>query len=299
MENEATSSATFMHDTLHLNQPSIFAGFLPFSQQGALISLIFKKGDRLLHKNWQPISLLNVDYKLSARALAGRLLKVIHLVVAPDQTPGVPQRFIGENVTLLRDVVRYANAADLPVAVLSLDQEKAFNHVDWPILLSTLSKMGFGPSFIRWVNLLYSDIQSSVIVDGHISRYFKPSRGVRQGCPLSPLVHVHTMEVLAVNIRAHPAIKGLVLPHSQDPLPVLSLYADDTSVISTSDAATVAVFDTYSCFEAGMGLWPLGRVLEVDESQDNGLVQSLKVKMRTSVLTRPIDKVVLLEVADQ
>ena len=299
MENEATSSATFMHDTLHLNQPSIFAGFLPFSQQGALISLIFKKGDRLLHKNWQPISLLNVDYKLSARALAGRLLKVIHLVVAPDQTPGVPQRFIGENVTLLRDVVRYANAADLPVAVLSLDQEKAFNHVDWPILLSTLSKMGFGPSFIRWVNLLYSDIQSSVIVDGHTSRYFKPSRGVRQGCPLSPLVHVHTMEVLAVNIRAHPAIKGLVLPHSQDPLPVLSLYADDTSVISTSDATTVAVFDTYSCFEAGMGLCPLGRVLEVDESQDNGLVQSLKVKMRTSVLTRPIDKVVLLEVADQ
>jgi len=61
------------------------------------------------------------------------------------------------------------------------------------------------------------------------------------------------MEVLAVNIRAHPAIKGLVLTRTSVPLPVLSLYADDTSVISSSDAATVAVFDTYALFEAGTG----------------------------------------------
>ena len=47
------------------------------------------------------------------------------------------------------------------------------------------------------------------------------------------------------------------------------------------------------------GSWPLGRVLEVHESRDDGLVRSLKVKTRTSFLTRPIDKVVLLEAADQ
>lgn len=72
---------------------SFDSGLLPLSQCGALISLIFK-GDRLLHKNWHPISLLAVDYKLCARPLAGRLLKVIHHVVAPDQTCGVPHRFI-------------------------------------------------------------------------------------------------------------------------------------------------------------------------------------------------------------
>jgi len=92
------------------------------------------------------------------------------------------------------------------------------------------------------VALLYSDIRS--LINGYTSRYFKPSWGVRQGCPLSPLLYVLTMEVLVVNIRAHPAIKGLVLPRASVPLPVLSLYADDTSVISSSDAATVAVFDT-------------------------------------------------------
>ena len=61
------------------------AGLLSSSQCRGVISLSFKKGDRLDSRNWRPISLLNVDYKLAARVLAGRLLKVIHLAVADDQ----------------------------------------------------------------------------------------------------------------------------------------------------------------------------------------------------------------------
>ena len=92
-------------DLVEVLNPSLEEGSLPPSLRKSLITLIFKKGDRLNCKNWRPISLLNVDYKLCARALAGRLLKVIHLVVHPDQTCGVPGRFIGENVALLRDLV--------------------------------------------------------------------------------------------------------------------------------------------------------------------------------------------------
>ena len=54
-----------------------------------LISLSFKKTDRLERKNWRPITLLNVDYKLCARILPGRLLKVLHLVLEKDQTCGL------------------------------------------------------------------------------------------------------------------------------------------------------------------------------------------------------------------
>lgn len=111
-------------------------------------------------------------------------------MVAPDQTCGVTGRFIGENVALLRDVVDTANELSLPVCLLSLDQEKAFDCVDWPFLFSVLSRMGFGNSFITWVKLLYTDIRSSVFINGYTSRPFHPSRGVRQSCPLSPLLYV-------------------------------------------------------------------------------------------------------------
>lgn len=140
----------------------------------------------MITKNWHPISLLNVNYKLCARALAGRLFKVIQYVIALGQTCGVLGRFIGENVALLRNVIEYADEFNLPLAILSLDQEKAFDGLDWPFLFSTLSSMGFGPNFISWVKFLYKDIRSAVLLNGHSSRSFKPSRGVRQSCPLSP-----------------------------------------------------------------------------------------------------------------
>lgn len=63
-------------------------------------------------------------------SFAGRLLKVIHLVVAKDQTCGIPGRYIGENVALFRDTVDYATSSNVPVAIQSLDQEKAFVRVD-------------------------------------------------------------------------------------------------------------------------------------------------------------------------
>ena len=253
MEFYLTFWDTLGSDLVDVLNASFDLGTLPLSQRTALISLIFKKGDRLLHKNWRPISLLNVDYKLCSRTLAGRLLKVLHHVIHSDQTCGVRGRYIGENVALLRDVAHYVNELNLPAAVLALDQEKAFDRVDWDFLISTLEHMGFGPSFTAWVRLLYSNICGAVLVNGYTSSPFWPSRGVRQGCPLSPLLYILSIEVLAANLRSHPDIIGLKLPGVPDQLPVLSLYADDTSVIVSSNHAIHAVFSTYDRFERGTG----------------------------------------------
>lgn len=165
-----------------------------------------------------------MDYKVCTRAIVGPLLHVIHHVGAPDQMCGVPSRFDSENVALLQDVGDYANELNLPVAISSLDQEKAFDRLEWPFPFATLSRLGFGPSFIRWGMLFYTDIRSAILVNGYASPSFRPSRGIHQGCPLSPLLYVSTME-------AHPFIAGLLVPRSPKPLPVLSLYADNTSVI--------------------------------------------------------------------
>ena len=113
--------------------------------------------------------------------------------------------------------------------------------------------MGFGPSFVKWVDLFYCNSRISVNVNGYISNSFPLSRGVRQGCPLSPLLYVLVFEVLACNIRANPSIRGLCLPGFSAPLPCVSLYADDTSLIVCSDVSIRAIFSVFSYYEQGSG----------------------------------------------
>ena len=228
------------------------AGQLSTSQRRGLIIVLYKKNDRLETKNWRPISLLNVDYKVATRAISGRLLAVIGSVVGPDQTCGVPGRTISENLFLIRDLIEYAEQEDLPVALLSLDQEKAFDRVDWGFLLRTLETFNFGPDFCRWVKLFYTDVESAVVINGWTSSFFRPSRGVRQGCPLSPLLYVLSIEVLAANIRAAPGITGVFLPQSLEQFKC-SGYADDTTIAPTLDASIEEIFAVYSKFERASG----------------------------------------------
>ena len=113
--------------------------------------------------------------------------------------------------------------------------------------------MGFGPSFCHWVQLFYCGVSSAVNVNGFISDFFPLSRGVRQGCPLSPLLYVLVVEVLACNIRADPNISGICLPGSTTSLPVISAYADDTSLVLGSDQDIVACLEVYKRYEHGSG----------------------------------------------
>ena len=107
--------------------------------------------------------------------------------------------------------------------------------------------MGFGPSFRQWILLFYTDVESAVIINGWTSPFFQPSRGVRQGCPLSPLLYVLCAEVLACNLRASSGIAGVHLPNSAQELRV-SGYANDTTVVITTDyAPTIRSLPSLRC----------------------------------------------------
>jgi hypothetical protein len=176
-------------------------GSLSFTQRTGLITLLYKKNDKLDTKNWHPISLLCSDYKILAKVLTNHLKSVIASVVSPSQIYGVPGCFSGESVRLLQDIINHSNGNDIGGALISLDQEKAFDHVEWSFLQHVLVKMNFGPSFRSWVQLLYSGIFSCVLVNGFTSEAFRVSRGVRQGCPLSPLLYILVAETFLVLLK--------------------------------------------------------------------------------------------------
>ena len=239
-------------DLVRVLNAAFEAGQLSTSQRRGLIIVLYKKNDPLDTKNWRPISLLNVDYKIATRAISGRLLGVMPTIVGPDQTCGVRGRTISENLAWVRDLLEYVEREDIPLALLSLDQEKAFDRVDWGFLLRILETFNFGPQFRNWVRLFYTDIQSAVIINGWMSSFFNPTRGVRQGCPLSPLLYVLSIEVLAECIRASPQIQGVTIPHSVEGYKC-SGYADDTTVAVTTERSIEETFSVYSTYERASG----------------------------------------------
>ena len=114
-------------------------------------------------------------------------------------------------------------------------QLKAFDTVSWEFLFNTLKRYNFGPEFIKWVKICYTDISSCVINQKCSSSYFQVSRGLRQGDPMSSFLFILVAEVMLEAIRKNPNIKGLIYNNVETKV---SSYADDTTTLlqSVNDA---------------------------------------------------------------
>ena len=199
------------------------------TQTRGIIKLIPKKdAEPFLIKNWRPITLLNCDYKIGAKAIANRLKTFLPKLINSDQTGFLKGRFIGENIRLIDGIINFTAAKNIPGLLLFLDFEKAFDTVEWPFLQKTFQHFNFGPSIINWIKLCYSNIESCVLNNGWSTDFFKLERGVRQGCPLSTYLFILGVEILAEKIRTNKSVKGICIQENEIKL---SQYADDTTLI--------------------------------------------------------------------
>ena len=219
-------------------------GSLCASQREALLRLIHKRDEKRLVKNWRPISLLNSDYKLASKIITERLRRVMPSIVHSDQTCSVTGRYIFSNLHLIRDTLDMINKTDESGILVTLDQMKAFDRVDYEFLMRTLAKFGFGPSFCRWVSIFYSDVFSRIICNGKLTAPVFLERGVRQGCPLSPLLYVLTSEGLSNQIRRNPAIDGFLLPGAGGLQFKISQYADDATNFLKNERSLCNLLET-------------------------------------------------------
>ena len=144
----------------------------------------------------------------------------------------------------------YANETNAPLPLISIDQLKAFDRVSHDFLFKTLEKFGFGPDFQLWIKTLYTDVTSSVKVNGWLTAFIPIQRGLRQGCTLSMPLYVLTAELLATHIRIHAGIKGLQHPQAQ---PRISQYADDTTLLLTDDNSIAHAFEIFKNYEKASG----------------------------------------------
>ena len=209
---------------------SFQVGHLTLSQSTGMICLHHKgKGQpREKISNWRPISLTNADYKLIAKVLALRMNSCLSKCISPDQYAFIKGRQIADLLREMDDVVEYGKTFFPNSIMLSVDYAKAFDTLSLSAIKKTLLHFGFGNVFCKWIDVILSNRKCCVRNGGYISGLFDMDRGVRQGCPISPLLFILTIELLAIDIRKNDKIKGLKLPSSFTPLKV-KMYADDAT----------------------------------------------------------------------
>uniref|UniRef100_A0A8C5Q5Y4 Reverse transcriptase domain-containing protein n=1 Tax=Leptobrachium leishanense TaxID=445787 RepID=A0A8C5Q5Y4_9ANUR len=198
---------------------------LPTQSLCANITILPKEGkDTDLCSSYRPISLLNCDLKLFAKILAERLKPFLPALVHADQVGFVPGREARDNTMRTLQLMHHARRSSQELALLSTDAEKAFDRVDWDFISLSLIRIGLGPHLRAWIGALYGDATARVCVNGVFTAPFPIRNGTRQGCPLSPLLFVLTLEPFLEAIRLNSDISGVQVGPQHHKV---AAYADD------------------------------------------------------------------------
>ncbi|GMI95158.1 hypothetical protein HRI_003185100 [Hibiscus trionum] len=154
----------------------------------SFITLIPKKTSPLGLDDYRPISLVGGIYKIISNVLSRRLRPNMQTVVSKSQFAFILGRSILECVLIANEGIDYMNKLGAAGSVFKIDFKRAYDSVDWAFLLRVIKEMGFGDLWCQWILRCISTASISVLVNGSPTKSFTLSRGLRQGCSLSPLL---------------------------------------------------------------------------------------------------------------
>ena len=227
-------------------------GALPQMFSEAYITVLEKNpDDRISVGGYRPISLLNTDYKILTKILVNKLQPYLHTLLHENQFCGIPGRNIETLNHTIRDIIIYTHIKNMQAALLSIDQEKAFDRVDHGYLFKVLRKNNVGSQIEGWVRLLYASPCSRILVNHTLTSPFPIERSVRQGCPLSPLLYALCLEPLLEKVRTDAGITGISMPGGQ--VLKVQAYADDTTFTVTSEKDIKKILEHFKTFNAASG----------------------------------------------
>jgi hypothetical protein len=117
---------------------------LPISQRLGIITCL-PKGDkpRQFLKNWRPITLLNVLYKIISGCLSHRIKYTLDYLISESQSGFLKGRYIGDNTRFVYDIMSFTESNNIPGLLVLIDFEKAFDSISWEFIYKVLNYFGF------------------------------------------------------------------------------------------------------------------------------------------------------------
>jgi exonuclease III len=207
-------------------------GQLTDSQKQSTIKLLRKKDkDPTELTGWRPISLMNCDAKMYAKAIARRLQAVLPELISREQIAYLGGRFVAESALVLDNVINVAVEEKKEAFLLAVDFKAAFDSVSHSYLWATMEEMGIPEELISHVKTLYSGAESCVLNYGVTTRFFDLERSTRQGDPVAPYLFLIAVEPLLRRLKKD--LKGIrVGTHDHK----ACAFADDVTAITSNIA---------------------------------------------------------------
>ncbi|CAM8945360.1 unnamed protein product [Rhodiola kirilowii] len=137
----------------------------------------------------RPISLCNVIMKIITKALANRLKEVLPNIISQNQSAFIGGRLITDNILVAHEVSHFIQGIHkqkFGYISMKLDMSKAYDRVEWHFLRKMMAAMGFAQDWIRKIMGCVETVSYKVRINGNITEEIRPSRGLRQGDPISP-----------------------------------------------------------------------------------------------------------------
>ena len=196
-----------------------------------LVSPVHKKGDKLDPANYRAIALLSIPGKVFLRVLLNRMRKRIEEKTKESQYGFRPGRGTVDAIFIVRQIMEKAKERKIDLHFNFIDFKAAFDTVWRKALWKMLRSIGVGNRTVNILEQLYDQTECAIVINGHMTKWFKVAVGVRQGCLLSPtLFNIYLEFVMSELQSLQPTLK------LNDHLSSDIRYADDTTLIS-------AIFD--------------------------------------------------------
>lgn len=210
-------------------------------------------------KDFRPISLCNVIFRVITKVIANRVKQILEEVISKNQSSFIPNRLITDNAMVAFEIFHWLKKKKKRkkgFVALKLDMSNAYDRVEWSFLRAMCAKLGFHENWIELIMRCVSTVSYSLLVNGSPTKSFTPSRGLRQGDPLSPYLFLLCAEGFSSLIRqaeSRGELSGIKIARQAPPVSHL-LFADDSILFFKAIQTEVdKVLDIITKYESASG----------------------------------------------
>jgi hypothetical protein len=188
-------------DLLDVVEDARTRGVISPQLNSTYLVLIPKSNHPTHFKDFRPISLCNLCYKIISKVLTNRIRPILSKSLSEEQLGFLKGRQILDVVGVAQECIHSLKSKKQQAILLKLDLKQAFDCVNWNFLHLVLLQCGFGLLFTNWILGCISSATLAVLVNGEVTKTFRCERGLRQGCPLSPLLFILILEGLSILLK--------------------------------------------------------------------------------------------------